>query len=108
MIYNDPMFWPRKKPQKVTLTMTGEGDANECYIQIGGTKYYSAQTLEVEEGTEVYCYVPPDNVNGEIWVNGKATPYVPYTHTATKNAEIAFSYSTSFFLSCSISITEES
>lgn len=41
-----------------TVTLTGTGwNATPCYIMINGVKYHAAQTLEVPEGTEIYCSV---------------------------------------------------
>ena len=104
MIWNDPMR-RKKKAQKVTLTLTGTGDENECWISINGVKYYTAQTLEVDIGTEVYCYGDANTVSHEFFLNG-ASLGRPYTYTAVKNAQIEFSYSGPPFISNSISIIE--
>lgn len=43
--------------QMFTITMTGRWNSAACYISIDGVKYYAAQTIEVPEGTEIYCRV---------------------------------------------------
>ena len=104
MIYNDPTL-RKKKAQKVTLTLTGTGDEDECWISINDVKYYTAQTLEVDIGTEVYCYGDANNVSNEFFLNG-VNGGRPCTYTAMKNAQIEFSFSRGPFISNSISITE--
>lgn len=114
MIYNDPMFWPRKKPQKVTLTMTGNGNKMFCFAAINGTNYYSAGEIEVNKGDTVYCYVHDDMQSGSsaIKLNGVGVGvelsggFGNYEYNyAAQNATIAFSFNP---MTASITITEES
>lgn len=95
MIYNDPTL-RKKKAQDVTLTLTGTGNTSECYIQIAGIKYSSAQTLEIKTGTEVYCYASSFSgamiqLNGAL-VSSSASGETDYLYTISSDAKIQFSY----------------
>lgn len=48
-------FGPSTVP--VTIELNSPYKATACYVEIGGTKYTSEMTLEVEIGTNVICYV---------------------------------------------------
>lgn len=79
---------------KVTLTLTGTGEPYEnyfgCSVVIDGTEYYTAQTLEVDAGTEVLCHCSGRR-GGEIYLNGDMlSAGTDATYTANKNATIEF------------------
>lgn len=42
--------------ENVTVTVTGYGDVDNCYITINGTKYYNPATLTVPGGTVIALY----------------------------------------------------
>ena len=96
MIFHDWTLWP-KGGGKVTLTLTGTGEPYEnyfgCSVVIDGTEYYTAQTLEVDAGTEVLCRCSGRR-GGEIYLNGSLiSAGEDVTYTANKNASIEFDVS---------------
>jgi len=115
MIYNDPMLRPKKKPQKVRLTMTGFDGNIMMYVEIGGVQYTGSNVVEAEVGSTANCYI--DNTlafNLKIIVNGVTVKsesgnggvyFVEYPYTVTKNATIHFAANP---INASITITEES
>lgn len=112
MIYNDPMFWPRKKPQKVTLTFSGGGGGYpDCYVQIGDKIYATLDDMGdviVDAGTEVLCYIDSSVTVASIALNG-VEQSVPYTYIAQENATIEINLmSFGPELNCSINIIEAS
>lgn len=99
---------PFTKPIR-TVTITGEGNINVCYVTINGTKYYEASTLEVEAGTIIDMYVTGryGSSTGTITLNGTTVASgrpAEYAYTATGDVTIAFRFSE--YGSSSISITE--
>lgn len=93
MIFHDWSLWP-KAGGKITLTLTGTGEPYEnyfgCSVVIDGTEYYTAQTLEVDAGTEVLCHCAGMR-GGEIYLNGSLiSAGEDVTYTANKNATIEF------------------
>ena len=98
MIWNDPMLWP-KKAQKVTLTLMGNGSdydiSGGCYIEIAGTRYYSAGEIEVNVGTEILCYAAGLGSSwGTILLNGVIVVdsfHAKYTFTTSQNTIISLS-----------------
>lgn len=96
MVLNLPL--KAQKAQTVTLTITGEGDENYGYIEIDGVKYWTAQAIVVDVGTEVSCTAINNysnstsliTVNGET-VQGVDLYYVsPYLYTAKRNVDFSF------------------
>ena len=58
MIYNHPDLWRNQSDAKrITITITGTGSTNYCYVEINGVKYTSAKNITIAEGTEVSVYV---------------------------------------------------
>lgn len=85
-----------------TVTLTGTGwNASPCYIMIDGVKYAAAQTLEVQEGTEILCSAFNLAAKGAdtIKLNGVGVAavgttvenyvYWTYTHTVESNLTVA-------------------
>ena len=61
---------PRVTPSpKYTVTITGTGNADECYVTINGEKYIASASFKVKSGTSVYCFVDNTmpNSNGTIY-----------------------------------------
>ncbi len=117
MIYKDPMFWRKKKPQKVTLTITGQQmDESMQYFEIGGIKYGVGEVVDVEVGSTANCYIDGSlALNLKVVVNGvtvksvsvspgMGSVFVEYPYTVTKNATIHFAANP---MEASITITEE-
>lgn len=89
----------------VTVELSGTFDSAYAYVTIGGTKYTSAQTLEVELGTEVKAYVKTAGsssnmaatrilLNGDIKAkadDGKGGE-ASYSFTITSNCKIEGGY----------------
>ncbi len=112
MIYNDPMFWPKKKPKKVRLTMTGFSSNELIYVEIGGIRYGGGQVIDVEAGSTANCYIDGALafnlrviVNGVTVASGDSDNHARYAYTVTKNATINFASNP---INASITITEES
>ena len=83
------------------VTLTGTGwNATPCYITLDGVKYNAAQTIEVPEGTELFCSVFNYSSKGAsaITLNGEgvaekgtasgAYQYWVYTHVITSNLTV--------------------
>ena len=75
----------------ITVTIKGRANPSGAYVEIEGTKYSSATTLEVQAGTVVTCYVMaymnyPMYINSEK-VNQKSAYY---KYTILRDCEIAF------------------
>ncbi len=80
-----------------TVTLTGIWNEQPCYVSIDGVKYYAAQTIEVSEGTEMYCRVFNMAFKGASAISldgvGVATQDIvagayswwAYTHTVTSD-----------------------
>ena len=71
-----------------TITITGAGSSNGTYVTIDGTKYYSATTLTVADGTQITC--TKGGLSGSITVNG-TTQTSPYTFSVSANTTINLS-----------------
>ena len=95
---------PEPEVTKYTVTITGTGNSTYSYVKIKGTKYTSAATVEVEEGTAVSCGAGTINasygryvqitLNGTTVAKGSNTsPSVSYEHTVDSDCNIALSYS---------------
>ena len=57
-------------PDSVTLEISGRGNESYCYVQIGDTKYYSAQIIEnIPSGTLIYCDPRSSKGMGAVSVN---------------------------------------
>lgn len=90
------IFLSRGKPTPMTKTVTLVGSFNSTrgYVTINGTKYTSAQALEIEAGTEISVYVASSGTatqgncnitfNGETVLTGKGT----YTFVASADTTI--------------------
>ena len=90
-----------------TVTITGTGHQNICYLTINGTKYYSKKTLEVEAGTEIVFYAQKKTssssgsiksdairLNGTLvnTPNSRESADYKYTHTMTGNISVKLGY----------------
>lgn len=101
------------------VTITGKGNSsgtsgNQYYARVGGVVYTSAVTLEVPEGTEIYCYARHGtNTSGnssKVIVNGTVVaqnsnfyaPAATYTFYTNSDVEIAL---TSQGAGCSVAVT---
>lgn len=110
MIFN-PL--PRKKkPQKVTLTLTGFDGDSMMYVEIGGVQYSGSNVVEAEVGSTANCYIDGAIafnskiiVNGVTVATGDSDTHARYAYTVTKNATINFASNP---VNGSITITEES
>lgn len=95
-----------------TVKITGTGSSTYCYVTINGTKYTSAATLTVEEGTVVTCGVRAYKSTAEIYVNGQvvksstSNTTITYEHTLSNDATIEMNYS-SGAATYAVKITEE-
>lgn len=61
--------------QPVTITLTGYGDADMCYISypgIGGTKKYESGSFSANVGETIYCYCNTNSpiTRNVIYLNG--------------------------------------
>ena len=84
------------KQQNVTLTITGSGNVDNCYLTISGKKYYSAATIDVPVGTVVTCYGKTSSFT-QVNLNGTQVSYsqgttTTYKYSAKKNAKIDLNY----------------
>lgn len=107
-----------KKKFTVTITIDGKYPSSEfaekAYVTIDGTKYYTATTLEVKQGTVIHCYACHGTSGNSRWnyiyVNGEAVAYnhglpaLEYDYTLNSNISIELRLSTG---SARVSITEE-
>lgn len=80
----------------VTLAGTWKYNAQKkmyCYVTIGGVRYTSNQTVEVQPGTEITCTVYNNTSwNGDIYVNGEAIATQSYTFTVQSDVFISGAY----------------
>lgn len=92
-----------------TVTITGTGDGNSCYVKISDTKYYQATTVSANDGDEIYCYIGKSfasNGTYEITFDGttiSSTPYSAYRFTVSCDVQIDLSYA--YYGDVSITIT---
>lgn len=95
--------YPEPKPKKLTMTLTGTFNSSYGYVTINGTKYKSAQTVEVEAGTEISVYVGGRSSTGNCQVSLNGTKVHSgagtYTFVPTNNATIKMSMSGSSYYS---------
>ena len=86
-----------------TVTVTGSGDKNYCYLTINGNKVYSAGVYHITSGDEIECFL--DAIISIVILNGETVMSKPgkYTYTVTSDCSIAFSGTTNF--SAKIEIT---
>lgn len=98
---------PTPKEYSVTLAGSFDFDAALVYAIVNGTKYASAQTLAVTEGSvvEVYAY---GHSSGSVTLNGTTVHQSnsTYKHTVTSNCTITFTVGISGYV-CSATITTE-
>ncbi|MBO5715601.1 MAG: hypothetical protein J6S23_04310 [Clostridia bacterium] len=90
-------------PKEYAVTLSGTFSSSYGYVTINGTKYTTATTVNVAEGTAVSVYVAGTytnydglanvTLNGTKVQNGKGT----YNHTVTSNCKITMSYSQSSY-----------
>lgn len=89
----------------MTLTITTDGDEASSYIEISGTKYWTAQTIELDAGAEVYCraYISASGTGGIVVVNNETVAsagtsqyanYAEYTYIVQANISVALGYDT--------------
>lgn len=94
------------------LTIKGSGDANNCYVKVGGSSgelHYTEKTIEVEAGTVLYCRIASTSSSGaKITLNGTSvgsgTSAKTYNYTIQGNVTVSFNYDGH---KGSIDITEE-
>ena len=97
------IFLSRGKPTPMTktVTLTGSLYPQYAYVTINGTVYTSAQTLEVEDGTEISVYVSAVYMNSSCFINFNGTRVLSgkgtYTFTLTADTTIAFASSGSSY-----------
>lgn len=90
--------------QPVTITITGTGNANYCYIAypgIDGTKKYRSGSFSANVGEKIYCYCRSPMAQSYIYLNGTkvsdtATGMGYYLWTITGPATIRLDYSARF------------
>lgn len=73
----------------VTVTITGKGSNDYLYVIIAGTKYISGTTVEVQSGTEIYCYAYNTSNKTGVFVNGVKQNSDDYTFEAYADVKIA-------------------
>ena len=107
MIFNLQSYAPSSEPEMVTLTLTGEGDDETAYIVIDGVKYYAAQILEINKGTNIVVSnsVALDTTL-EVFFNGSNVGN-SFAFVADKSYTIDFAISPPPFTSKVITITEQ-
>ena len=101
------------------VQITGTGNSSACYVDINGTKYYSANAIAIPVGTVIYCYaISPEKDSdyyGVIKCNGTTvatatneTPrekyYAEYNYTVNGDVTIKLSGSSAYG---NITITEQ-
>ena len=91
-------------PAVFTMTITGTGHQNICYVKIGTTKHYTAKTLEVEAGTVATFHAQRKNsssgaayadtvmLNG-VKVSGGTGTSSDYEYTINGNISVELGYS---------------
>lgn len=79
-----------------TVTITGTGDGQYCYVKINNTPYVSAATVSVEEGTAINCFIsriagqtPTITYNGSVVASGDDKSY---TFTVVNDVKIVLDY----------------
>lgn len=94
-----------------TITVTGSGNATNCYVTINGENVTAAGIYSVISGQTIVCYVKASSyaavtVNGtQVTVESDNT----YNYRVSKNATIALSCVVlgSSVFRCEVAITEE-
>lgn len=96
MIFIDRELYQTAAPGKTQISIMGTGNANRCYVLIGGQKYTGGATLTVETGTVIECVV--NHIINVITINGNQTT-IPSGETylyTTKGGAVTFTLSYSF------------
>lgn len=84
--------------KEYTVNITGTGSSTYCYVTINGTKYTSAKTLTVPEGTKISCTVSVavGGYDGNAYVTLNGTKVLSqkgtYQYTVTSNCTIQLNY----------------
>ena len=79
---------------KKVITITGTGNTTRCHVTIGGTKYTSGATVEVDTGTVITLYINGSPSFSAIYINGSqvGTETATYSYAVEKNVEIKLEY----------------
>jgi hypothetical protein len=87
--------------KEYAVNITGTGDSSYCHVTVNGTKYTSAKTVTVTEGTQISCYVKTQSgTAGNVWVgvnlNGSwvLEKTGTYTHTVNANCTVDLRHTT--------------
>lgn len=88
-----------------TVTITGSGNANSCYVTINGVKYTSATTLEVDSGTVIGATVGAGYYGASVSLNGTTVQNGAGTYNHTVNAPCTINLSYSMYGASTITIT---
>lgn len=91
-------------PELITVKITGYGDADLCYVTVGGTKYTDRATLQVSAGTSLQAY-SSGLWGGSITVNGSSISGTPATHTMTVDKAVTVELIADSTISTEIIIT---
>lgn len=83
----------------LSVTITGQGNANYVYVKINGVKYYQPAVVSVNSGTSCDIRVEVNSLYdiAYIYVNNKLVNYdlaeagLQYLHTVTTNTTINIS-----------------
>ena len=93
--------------EMITVTISGTGGYNYCYVTINGTKYYRSATLQIEPGTVISAYVGGLGTK-KITLNGKTVATSGTYELSTDNytsVSIELSGGNSVSANCTITIT---
>ncbi|MBO5715600.1 MAG: hypothetical protein J6S23_04305 [Clostridia bacterium] len=78
---------------KHSLTFSGDFDATNAYLTVNGTKYTSAGTLSLEQGTSINVTATIIHLNGSRITSGNP---VTYTIGITSATTVSFVYNTTY------------
>ena len=80
-------------PKEYAVTLSGSLNSNEAYVTINGTKYSSAQTVSVVQGTVAEVYVAGRNYsNTRMYLNGAEVLSGKGTYSLTVNSNCTINY----------------
>ena len=82
--------------QTRTVTVTGKGTSNNCYLTINGNKVYSEGVYHVASGDEIECFL--NAASSSVILNGETVMSNPgrYTYTVTSDCSIDLSCYSNF------------
>ena len=82
------------EPETYTVTITGTGDASNCYVSVNGINYTSAGMIEVEDGELITVHTKYYGLLGDygdegVFVDGVQVAQSDYSYTVNSNTSIS-------------------